>query len=956
MHINIEKAASAYSGFFANIVDKGTKKDISGVISGSFQASEESMKKSDYFGYDKESKLINEEGNSKNADTQISTKDDMQKFLNDAIDMLKNIVTDDDYSQLAELGIIADKDDLGTIVTVYERIQIQLAAYSDADISNLNISNSKIDKVITSPNVANSIKMAESIGDIDDNAKKYILKNEMEPTVENVYMAVHANEANTKNLQYTEMMTEQWEQLKPQVEKFLNKNGIEADEKAMEGAKWLLDNEISLTTENLIKYAKLKEIESSQNRDSEAVKANILLAEIFGMNAGNAYMTTGWIDKAEAKDTVDIINGASDRAIKYIANHNLTLNAANIEKYQNAEQEEYENREMENYYVQVLVEAKAVMTMEGAVLMQKLGISVKYTDIEVMVNEIKSKHTEYTSSFLDDVNGIKTAAMINIMDIMSQMSSIPVAAIGSVADSEDVFSIGNVYNEGIRLKERYETAGETYEAVGTQVRNDLGDSMNKAFANVDILIEEAGLEADWYTRRAVRILGYNTMEITSDNIIKVAEKASEVDRVIKNITPKTAAYLVEHGINPLDEDIEALNDRLEAINIEIGADENEQYSKYLWKLEKSGEITVEQRQAYIELYRMLKTISKADARSIGAVISEGAGFTLGNLFSAERSRKKYGMDVEVNKDTGFYQGRITKNKLSDILENMNFDETNINEGINEKTVEELWQSAVTPENIEKNRKLDGQYQAYVYKEIEKTVRTSEDMIYSLLDGKETLNMANLSAVAGLISNNGEVRMLMKERLRSRSRIMENFNSEEEAYEAYKELDNEADEIYAEALDKGEPDYLKYKGLCNMTAYMVKAAANKTYNIPVDIDGRDVIVKVRFSHTEDNKASIDISLNDERFGNVKAELKVVSETVSGIIICTNQEIAEHFKNNENVFGEKLKLNTELVITTSDITPVVNTEAAEHTDRELYETAKSFLTALKVLGEMPINNVD
>ena len=966
MNINIEKYAQAYKSFFqpAGMADKERGDSLRSIWPVNYERTNDGRSAAGFFGYDKTSNIT--DGEKELSASLIEENQSIMDFLNSAIDTLKNLVTDEDYSAFSELGITADKEDMTTIVTVYERIQIQLAAYGDGDISSLNINKEKIDKVIKSLALASSMKMAESIGDIDDGAKEYVLKNNLEPTVKNLYMAVHAGEGAVSPAENTEMSEEQWQQLLPQVEKFLEKNGIEADENAIEGSRWLLEKDIPLTTDNLVKYIKLKEIEASETRDMENIKSNMILSGVFGEAFENAYMTSGRLDAGEAKEAVDIIQRADESAAYYIADNDLTFNAANLKKYiENSREDingdnyiktEAEKAEADrgneadkeigkkrSRILNILNQAKAVMTMAGAMIMEKLGIDVAYTDIEYMVKEIKQENNSYNAVFFKEPTEEKASALTDVMEVMRQLSGLPVAAVGTVAESSGQFTVHNVYNEGIRQRLAYEKAGETYEAVGTQVRGDLGDSIKKAFNNVDNLIEETGLTANDTYRRAVRVLGYNSMEINRENILLMAEKTTEVDKVIKNITPKTAAYLIENNINPLEENIEELNDRLEQINAQIGADENEEYSKYLWKLEKTGAVTSEERQAFIELYRAIKTIENADTRAVGAVVSEGVSFTLGNLLSAERSRAKYGRTTVVNDDTGYYQGRLIKSRLSDILEGIhgNGGEVTADSLLNED-IDSLWQTYASYDEQERIRALNNSYEAYKFNEIYgDTTEYTEEMVYSLLDSGMAPNMENLSAISRLMKKNRDISTYFKDEINAEQRISDSLKGEKEAAEGYKDIENEASRLAMEEMETETIENLKYRGIYNVAKFMSQAAGNKCYHIPMDMDGEMVLVKVKFSHNGADENNIKITANDELTGKVEANISIKNGKLKGYIVCSNEKL-------ENEFAGRLESWQQEVADSVG-------EREDYTDRQLYDISKSFLKLLKDFGRLPINNV-
>lgn len=944
----IDKVASGYDNYFADKTGKNSNNQIRELFGPDEQSY--SSENISFFSYDKNFRLTDGESASKQNGNQAQEKSNIKDFLNNAADILKNLVTDQDYSPLAELGVIAEKDSPDTIVTVYERIQIQLAAYGDVDVSSLNISSSKIEKVLNSKALANQVKKAESIGDIDDNGKAYLLKNNLEPTVDNVYKAVHLKEGN-QNTSSGEALTDQeWQQLKPQVEKFLEKNGLEINETHMESARWLVNNNIDLNSKNIINYEKLVEIEDKDTRDMESVKANMVMASVFGMKASKGYMTAGWIEVNKVREAVDIVEKADPATAEYIISRDLVLNVANLKKYSGEGTPNIESDRANR----ILFEAKAVMTMEGAILMEKLGVDITYTSLEEITVGIKEENSKYIASFLDVKTSENITILSEVMDVVKEMPALPVASVGAVVKNQEPFHISAIHKSGTQLRQVYDRAEEVYEAVGTKVRGDLGDNIKKAFVNIDSIIEDTGLQVNDENRRAVRILGYNSMEITRDSIAEISQKVTEVDSAIKNITPRTAAYLIENGINPLNEDIEKLNEKLQEINREIGADETEEYSKYLWKLEKSGNITNEQRQAYIQLYRDIKTIERADTRAIGAVVQEGAALTMANLLTAEKSRGKYGMDVSIDKDTGYYEGKLIKNKLSDILDNMT---AGVLETVEDATVEQLDRGILSPENLENSQNLNMEYYKETAKNTLSQIQYSEEVLYNIMDGGMDTTLSNMAAVSQLIQGGSEVRQILKDRLNGGKRLEDGFTDEAEAEKAYDELKAAAGQLFNQVLNNGDVDYLRYRSLNNAAVYMARSAKNKSYNIPVDIEGEEILVKVKFSHSMDGEnPKIKITFNSESMGKVETRLSVGNGEIAGMIVCSRQETCHYINENIEVLTDKLDMEDSIAVETGDFITIggrTQSEKAEgHTDKELYEIAKTFLGAIKDWSKMPI----
>ena len=170
------------------------------------------------------------------------------------------------------------------------------------------------------------------------------------------------------------------------------------------------------------------------------------------------------------------------------------------------------------------------------------------------------------------------------------MERLPAAVLGRFAFGKRELTVNSLWKDGNHLRDHYIKAGETYEALKTAPRKDLGDSIQKAFRNVDDILNEMNLEITEQNRRAVRILGYNHMEITEENISKMKTADQEVQTLLERMQPGVTLQIIRKGMNPLDMSIEKLNDIAAEVQNEFGVPK-EKYSEFLWKVEKYNEIT-----------------------------------------------------------------------------------------------------------------------------------------------------------------------------------------------------------------------------------------------------------------------------------------------------------------------------------------------------------------------------
>ena len=195
----------------------------------------------------------------------------------------------------------------------------------------------------------------------------------------------------------------------------------------------------------------------------------------------------------------------------------------------------------------------------------------------------------------------------------------------------EVHTLEELHQEGGSMQQNFQQANERYETMQTQVRKDLGDSIEKAFRNVDDILKEIGQEISPANERAVRILGYNRIEITPENMTRMKAADQQVQMAFHNLTPSVIREFINRGVNPLDLDIQELNKQAEQIRADLKIDApEEKYSEYLYKLEQNHSITQEERSSYIGIYRLMNHIVESDGAAVGALVNQGAQITMRN--------------------------------------------------------------------------------------------------------------------------------------------------------------------------------------------------------------------------------------------------------------------------------------------------------------------------------------
>lgn len=187
---------------------------------------------------------------------------------------------------------------------------------------------------------------------------------------------------------------------------------------------------------------------------------------------------------------------------------------------------------------------------------------------------------------------------------------------------------------------------------GQAPRADMGDSIRKAFQNVDDILQDLELEVTEPNRRAVRILAYNQMEINPESIASIKAADQKVQNMFQNLTPSVVMEMIREGVNPLELNVEQLNSKAQEIKNQMEDAGEEKFSKYLWKLEQHQEISPQERDSYIGIYRLLNQIDKTDGAVIGALVNQGAELSMKNLLTAVRTNRNPGINVSVDENFG----------------------------------------------------------------------------------------------------------------------------------------------------------------------------------------------------------------------------------------------------------------------------------------------------------------
>lgn len=579
-------------------------------------------------------------------------------IMQDYKTLLSNTMSQEDYAKLEKEGFDFSAMDPETAVTIVDKIKAELArsgqhiaGYTDdldtdtlaAALGSESLANAishtfgAADIPLTEENihdVKQAWDMAGQLSAPTEGSYRYMVDNGMEPEIQNFYLAQSSGATGTtsrprfyaEDIQGYYTQTAKGEspvQMQGEIEKLLVREGLAINEANCGAAKTLLEGGLPITKENI---ALLQELERVEFPVTE---------QAFAEAAANAILDGKAPVHANLAKSDNIYEKAT-QLLDYFWDD--TAQAHRLEDITSRRQ---------------LEEIRLRMSAEVNVKLLKSGFAIDTAPMEELVEALKKAEAEVAAQYFpQDTDAVpKYQLFRSATTVVKELPGMPVQLLGPWSISEEGGTLSEFHAEGKVLQETYAKAQNGYEALMTAPRKDLGDSIRKAFANVDELLRDLGLEPVETNRRAVRILGYNRMTIDKENIARVQEADRQVKAVVDKLTPAATLKMIRDGQNPLEMNFAELENYFDSLPEEYEK-ETESYSRFLYGLEQNKQITPEERSAYIGIYRMLHQIDASDGAAVGALVNVGAELHFSNLLSAVRSGKFKSMDVSVSESFG----------------------------------------------------------------------------------------------------------------------------------------------------------------------------------------------------------------------------------------------------------------------------------------------------------------
>ena len=872
--------------------------------------------------------------------------------------VLSNTVSEEDYAKMQEEGFTLDSTDAHTIITVTDKIKMELAkagkevfgdSLSAAELeamtgsaalaSRLEQAFKEQDLPLTDENMESGLEVMEqsqALQNMTDGAVKYMLDNKLQPTVENIYMAQFSGSAAYRSAGRA------WEDmtgLSAQIEQKISAMGLPVNEETIADSKWLIENQVPFTGENLKYYEQLKSLKLPA--DTKTVADGIAAAISEGKAAGDAMLAKGCSLRELAGHAVEITDNATEEDVAYLVNNDMDLTVDNLEKAaawrgKNADEKPMVPSDKELTFLTAkrqLEEARLAMTAEANYALLKRGISIDTEPLVKLVDELKNMENQYYANLLKsqgaEVSSENISLLAQTAEKVQQLQTVPAYILG-IRDA-DVSTISGASEQGAQMKRALEKAGEEYETLMTAPRADLGDSIRKAFRNVDDILRDLDLDITAKNERAVRILGYNGIDITAESVQQMKAADEQVQRMFKNMTPAVVTQMIKNGINPLDMKFEDLNRVAEQFQRENGKDSNEKFSEYLYKLEKNHQITEEERSSYIGVYRLIHQVEQTDGAAVGALVNQGAELTLKNLLTAVRSSHKTNrMDISV--DNAYGEAEKTGQRGNSITEQIAAAYQNdcikdaadlLTPGRMKQVMEQKpdWEN-MTPEQLaqalEQAEDTDAEAESAYLKEQMQTVHNaahSSEEIYRILQQFDLPNTAlNITALDSMMANRNQLfRQIFGEESTNPKRVkkigIENIEAiKEDIIEEFGEAVSEpkalaevqetlgkvAENVMKSMLSSDDVTSLDIREMRLMQAKLNIGnafAKKEQYSVPVLVGDKVTNVSLKIVRGVDTKGIVDVMLESEMAGKIAATFQAKEEGISGFLVTDRQETRE-----------------------------------------------------------------
>ena len=378
----------------------------------------------------------NEAGNNDDTDMAENLLNDMnQTSENRRNDMIvtASTTTSDDYKAAKDDGYDVIVTETDKIKAVLAKAGVDISIYGD-DLSKeqlTDITGSQTEAAMlvnqmkaydipaTDDNIkagTDAIDRAKSLTNISNETKAYLVRNNMNPTVSNVYKATYSSsqvQDYRQKTKMTEISDELFEELKPQLKQILEEAHIDSSDENLNQCRWLIDEDIAVTPDNVLLANQVDCINAAkENVSSDFYARAVTEALAMGKKATDATMSQDGLTFDMAKKACDVLGEATADDIVTLESDNIPVTIENLSKLiaargkDSAASQASANKAADNQITdsrearlvtaqRKLEEARLSMTAEANLSLIKKGVSIDTEPIERVVELLKQQENKY---------------------------------------------------------------------------------------------------------------------------------------------------------------------------------------------------------------------------------------------------------------------------------------------------------------------------------------------------------------------------------------------------------------------------------------------------------------------------------------------------------------------------------------------------------------------------------
>lgn len=967
-------------------------------------------------------------------------------YIKDEMRRMANSLTGHDYAMLKGEGFWLEDTEIDTVVTVVDKIKIAMAASRDYEQYGEEISADQLrqyggsdraafrlaarmkgrDIPVTEENMRESLeamKTAASLTEVGQGTQKYMIENEMAPTIDSIYRAEHSGI--NSYYRYEPQALPQDEGLQRQIQAVIQEAGLDGSGEAQAGAQWMINNDLPLTGDTLRLKTELDHLNFPL--EEETVMDAIVSALERGQRPLEASLIPQKSDAQRGQEALATIQNATGDQLEALTEEGKSLTIENLATLQGSPQHQAQGAEqgatpgpVEQEAVQAapamafgmdtgadgngadargesngaeadgdialvkarrqLEEVRLKMTVEANIAMLRKGIQIETRPLDKLVEDLTAIEQEYYGNLFRDAGLEPTGENISLyrqaLEKTEALKITPAYILGQApfVDENQDFAAGNptvnaIVENGAHLRKALEKASQTYETLKSAPLQELGDSFEKAFQNIPDILGDLGLEATEDNMRAVRILGYNNIAIDEASILQVKAADSQVQALIRNMTPGVTLHMIKNKINPLETNIYDLNREIGQLKEAISGEREEKYSKFLWKLERNREVTPEEREAFIGMYRLLRSVEKTDGAVIGVLVEQNMDITMKNLLRGLRTSRGRDRGLDVSVDSafgildsvasqrksiaeqlagGFWDGgsafrespqeQFSSDKEEQKRQNTTVYHTNLAKELTETLAPEklkaLGQTAslaeLSPEQLAEQMRLlqeDGQleeeYQQSRLEEFARMSNAEPEVIRMLTDSQIPVTLYNLMAISRMQNRrNSLFQTVLQEDPDKRDpdleavkeKLLKDFaealETPEEMARAQKALADTAENVMdtmMEAEGATSVDLREIRLMRQELKLHSLFAKEERYAIPVLVGDEVTTISLKIVRGEEEKGKVAITLEHGKLGRIAAELKAEGDSLTGYVAASTKEGLGRLQERQGELEENLLKN-------------------------------------------------